>query len=196
MRGINAMKITHDFPNEINDFSVVVAQYQKPVYNFCYRMLGDAQSAEDAAQETFFRAYKNINRFDRKRNFATWLLSIAAHYCIDQQRKKWMPSFDFNEMGEFMAEDPAPKPESAVILREQTDQVQRVLAALNETDRAVLVLKYWYQVSDREIGNSLGISVSAVKSRLHRARKHMANQWLVKNDHLSLDRKGIIFHAV
>ena len=65
-------------------FTQLVESYQRPVYNLCYRMLGDPNDAEDAAQETFLRVYKNIKRYDHKRSFSTWLLSIAAHLCIDQ----------------------------------------------------------------------------------------------------------------
>ena len=69
-------------------FAQLVELYQKPVYNLCYRMLGTPGDAEDAAQEAFLRAYKNLRRYDRNRSFATWLLSIASHYCIDQLRKR------------------------------------------------------------------------------------------------------------
>ena len=69
-------------------FTRLVELYQNPVYNLCYRMLGTPGDAEDAAQEAFLRAYKNLQRYDRKRSFATWLLSIASHYCIDQLRRK------------------------------------------------------------------------------------------------------------
>ena len=69
-------------------FSELVEAHHKPVYNMCYRMLGNTGDAEDAAQETFLRAYKAIKRYDPSRKFITWLLSIAANYCIDQQRKR------------------------------------------------------------------------------------------------------------
>jgi len=68
-------------------FSHIVELYQRPVYNLCYRMLGNSQEAEDAAQEAFLRAFRAIKRYDPKRKFASWLLSIAANYCIDQHRK-------------------------------------------------------------------------------------------------------------
>ena len=71
-------------------FTNLVESYQTPVYNLCYRMLGNATEAEDAAQEAFLRAYTSIKRYDKDRPFATWLLSIAAHYCIDQIRKRRM----------------------------------------------------------------------------------------------------------
>ena len=76
-------------------FTYIVETYQRPVYNLCYRMLGDPQEAEDAAQETFWRAYQALRRYDQQRSFVTWLLSIAAHYCIDQQRKRRFPIIAF-----------------------------------------------------------------------------------------------------
>ena len=158
-------------------FTQIVEAYQNPVFNMCYRMLSNSEAAEDAAHETFWRAYKNIHRYDEKRPFATWLLSIAAHYCIDQQRRKRLPSIDLDEIIEFAAEDPAPNPESAVITSEFKEEVQRQLAHLSESDRAVLVLRYFHEFSEEEICHTLSLSKSAVKSRLHRARLHMAEQW-------------------
>ena len=168
-------------------FAQIVETYQNPVYNLCYRMLGTPQAAEDAAQESFWRAYKNLHRYDIKRPFATWLLSIAAHYCIDQQRRKRLPTMDLNEIIEFTAEDPAPNPESSLINVEFSDKVQHQLAQLSENDRAVLILRYWHEYSENEICQALSISKSAVKSRLHRARKHMAAQWTETQSILSME---------
>ena len=170
-------------------FTQIVETYQNPVYNMCYRMLRNPQAAEDAAQETFWRAHKNLHRYDSKRPFATWLLSIAAHYCIDQQRRKRLPSIDLNEIIEFSAEDPAPKPESITVKSEFSEEVQRQLAQLSENDRAVLVLRYWYEMSEDEICETLSISKSAVKSRLHRARNHMAEQWTESQKTLTMERR-------
>ncbi len=168
-------------------FTQIVEAYQNPVYNLCYRMLGTPQAAEDAAQESFWRAYKNLHRYDIKRPFATWLLSIAAHYCIDQQRRKRLPTMDLNEIIEFAAEDPAPSPESFTINMEFSEKVQSQLAQLSENDRAVLILRYWHEYSENEICQALSISKSAVKSRLHRARKHMAMQWTETQSSLTME---------
>ena len=168
-------------------FTQIVETYQNPVYNLCYRMLGTPQAAEDAAQETFWRAYKNLNRYDSKRSFATWLLSIAAHYCIDQQRRKRLPSLDLDEIIEFSAEDPAPNPESQAVHSEFSEDVQRQLAQLSESDRAVLVLRYWHELSEEEICKTLSVSKSAVKSRLHRARQHMAEQWTEHQESMTME---------
>jgi RNA polymerase sigma-70 factor (ECF subfamily) len=158
-------------------FTDLVETYQNPVYNLCYRMLGNPQAAEDAAQETFWRAYSNLKRYDPSRSFATWLLSIAAHYCIDQQRRKRLPTMDLDEIIEYDAKDPAPNPEKVAVQTQFSEEVQRQLADLNEKDRAVLVLRYYYELSEDEISKTLSITKSAVKSRLHRARQHMADQW-------------------
>jgi len=168
-------------------FTQIVETYQNPVYNLCYRMLGTPQAAEDAAQETFWRAFKNLDRYDQKRPFPTWLLSIAAHYCIDQQRRKRLPSIDLDEIIEYSAEDPAPNPESVAIHSEFSEDVQRQMIHLSEGDRAVLVLRYWHELSENEICETLNISKSAVKSRLHRARQHMAEQWSDSQESLAME---------
>lgn len=166
-------------------FDRLLEQFQKPVFNLCYRMLGDPAEAEDAAQETFLRAYTNINRYDRARPFSTWLLSIAAHYCIDQIRKRRMQlvSMDSNPFDPDSDEpyldlpDPEPGPEVKTVQREVQRRMQSLLADLNPQDRAAVVMLYWYDFSYEEIASALGMTVSAVKSRLHRARLALANAW-------------------
>jgi RNA polymerase sigma-70 factor (ECF subfamily) len=158
-------------------FTYIVETYQRPVYNLCYRMLGDPQEAEDASQETFWRAYQALRRYDQQRSFITWLLSIAAHYCIDQQRKKRFPILALDILPEEDAPDPAPDPEKVFNELEQRGQMQRLLSHLGPQDRAAIVLRYWYEFSEEEIARTLSLTVSAVKSRLFRARKEMAQIW-------------------
>jgi len=161
-------------------FTYLVETYQTPVYNLCYRMLGHAESAEDAAQETFLRAYQHIRRYDPNRPFVTWLLSIAAHYCIDDIRRKKLPSFsiDQDEENTFAIPDAgAAHPEMAAIQGEHRERIQALLGHLETTDRAAIVMRCWYDFSEVEIAESLNITVSAVKSRLHRARKKLGKIW-------------------
>lgn len=158
-------------------FSRLVETYQTPVYNLCYRMLGDGIEAEDAAQETFWRAYQNLSRYDRQRSFITWLLSIAAHYCIDQQRKRKHPVVPIDEYFEETAPDPAPNPERAYSQLDQDRFLHQLLNQMPPQDRAVLVLRYWHEFSEEEIASALEMTVSAVKSRLHRARLQLAKRW-------------------
>jgi len=69
-------------------FNNIVEEYQRPIYNFCYRMLKNVDEAEDAAQEIFIRAYFKLDSYAETRKFSTWLFSIASHYCIDRLRKR------------------------------------------------------------------------------------------------------------
>jgi RNA polymerase sigma-70 factor (ECF subfamily) len=158
-------------------FTNLVEAYQSPVYNLCYRMLNNAVEAEDAAQETFLRAYMSIKRYDRNRPFATWLLSIAAHYCIDQIRKRRMSIVSVEDMPYLELSDDSPGPESTVSRLEEQHRIQAILDILNPVDRAAVVMYYWYELSYEEIAQSLNLSMSAVKSRLHRARRSMAMEW-------------------
>ncbi len=158
-------------------YTSIVETYQRPVYNLCYRMLGDPIDAEDAAQETFWRAYQNLKRYDPARSFPTWLLSIAAHYCIDQQRKRRIPILSVDLLPEEDAPDPAPNPEKVVGELEESSQMRRLLGKLGTQDRAAVILRYWYEFSEEEIARSLSLTVSAVKSRLHRARKELAQNY-------------------
>ena len=120
-------------------FASLVNQYQTPVYNLCYRMLGNPQEAEDAAQESFWRAYQAIRRYDRGRPFATWLLSIAAHYCIDQQRKRRLPTMEIEDWMEEVVPDNFPSPESIAGQNQQNELLRQYLNKLNSHDRAALI---------------------------------------------------------
>jgi RNA polymerase sigma-70 factor (ECF subfamily) len=141
-------------------------------------MLGEAGEAEDAAQETFLRAFKAMKYYDTSRPFPTWLLSIAAHYCIDQIRKRRMTVVSMEELPNLELPDHAPGPESTMSKREEQRRIHALLDDLSPTDRAAVVMYYWYDYSYDEIAQSLSLSLSAVKSRLHRARQDMAKQWI------------------
>ncbi|MFM8321520.1 MAG: RNA polymerase sigma factor [Chloroflexota bacterium] len=158
-------------------FTELVEAYQRPVFNLCYRMTGNAQDAEDAAQETFLRAYQNLNRYDRSRPFSTWLLSIAAHYCIDQARKRRHPVVAIEELPVPDLPEPGPGMETQLSRKQEQQRVRGLLDRLDPLDRAAVVLYYWYDFSYDEICQSLSLSLSAVKSRLHRARRLMAETW-------------------
>ncbi|UCD97763.1 MAG: RNA polymerase sigma factor [Chloroflexota bacterium] len=158
-------------------FTELVEAHQVAVYNLCLRMLGDPYEAEDAAQETFLRAYKAMKTYDSKRSFSTWLLSIAAHYCIDQLRRNRLSVTHFEENPYLDVPDPKPTPEGLIADSEQQKRVRSLLNVLSETDRAAMIMFYWYDFSYEEIARALNLSISAVKSRMHRARLELAKTW-------------------
>lgn len=175
-------------------FTYLVETHQTQVFNLCYRMLGDPAEAEDAAQESFWRAYQSIKKYDQERSFITWLLSIAAHFCIDQIRKRRMVVLPMDLLPEEEAPDPLPGPESHYNRREEQAQVQQLLSSLNPQDRAAIIMRYWYDLSDEEIGDALTLTVSAVKSRLHRARKELAILW--QNNRANETKPERRFHEI
>lgn len=158
-------------------FTQVVEEYQRPVFNLCYRMLGDPDEAEDAAQEAFMRAYNGLRSYDRQRSFSTWLLSIAAHYCIDQIRRRRLVMLSMDQIPTLDPPDPIPGPEAATSYHEEQRRIQALLSTLGPQDRAAVIMLYWYEMSYEEIAEILNLTVSAVKSRLHRARRELASQW-------------------
>ena len=152
-------------------FARLVQLYQTPVYNLAYRMLGERMEAEDAAQETFLRAFRNLSQYDPARPFRNWLLSITAHYCVDRIRRH-RPVLALDD--ELATGRVGVNPDDAVIAWETREQIQRLLLRLPAEDRAVVTLRYWYDCSYEEMAQILGTTVSAVKSRLHRARLALA----------------------
>ena len=155
----------------IGAFRQLVESYKGQVYNLAYRLLGDCAEAEDAAQETFLRAFKSLHSYDHNRPFASWLLSITHHYCIDLLRKRRAQASAVKQMAEDLRVNRGRGNSLEVEVRELLDK-------LGEEDRAVVVLKYWYGYDYREISEITGLSESAVKSRLYRARRTLAEEWL------------------
>ena len=136
-------------------------------------MLGDAREAEDAAQETFLRAYSQFHRYDSTRPFKTWLFAIASHHCVDRLRKqrlRWLSLDDELSAEGEMWRSATPGPEEIALGHERRDEVTALLAVLAPADRSAIVLRYWCGLSYAEIADVLGATASAVKSRLHRAR--------------------------
>ena len=152
-------------------FSRLVEAYQRPVYNLCYRMLSNAPEAEDAAQETFVRMYTKLHTYQPDRKLSSWVLSIASHYCIDRLRRRrgqWL-SLDEEPMATTLPSQNR-GPEELALRAESRDEVQRLVDMLPAAYRVPLILRYWHDLSYAEIAEVMGLTVQAVKSRLHRAR--------------------------
>ncbi len=164
--------------NDQDAFSELVYLFQDPVYNLCYRMLGDAGEAEDATQEAFLRGFMNLRRYDTKRSFKTWLMSIASNHCIDRWRKRRMHfvSLDDEPTAAALAlSSNDPLPEQAALSSEKSELLQGLLLKLDESYRLPLVLRYWYDYSYAEIAQVMDTTESAIKSRLFRARRTLAD---------------------
>lgn len=159
-------------------FASLVESYQKPVYNLAYRMLGNSVEADDAAQETFIRMYTRLHTYDSQRKFSSWLLAIASHYCIDVLRRRrinWASIEDLPPMIELSMPETR-QPEQALLNSQSADTVQQLLDTLAPAYRVPIILRYWYDMSYQEIADTMGVTESTVKTRLHRARSKLVGE--------------------
>jgi len=155
-------------------FTCLVKAYQTAVYNLAYRMLGNTVEAEDAAQETFLKAYTRLNTYDSGRKFSSWLLAIASHHCIDRLRQRRLDWLSLDELPPWRWLSNSKRPEEVVIQSEEHGEVRQLLDQLPPHYRAAVILRYWHDLSYREIAEALETTESSVKSTLHRARRMLA----------------------
>lgn len=150
----------------------LLALEEKRIYAFGLRMCRNPDDARDVLQETMLAVAKNIGTFRGESSLSTWLFQIARSHCIkNRRRRQGVPAVheQLDDVAEH-TEDPRPGPEHAAGRREQQAMLQRALASLPAGSREVLVLRDVEGLTASEVAEVMGISVAAVKSRLHRAR--------------------------
>jgi RNA polymerase sigma-70 factor (ECF subfamily) len=168
--------VTNILSGDEESFAELVTRYEQAVYNLAFYMLHDWAEAEDAAQEAFLRAYRNLRRYDPTRSFKTWVMSIASNHCIDRLRRRRFQKFSLDEM---LPTHPALSskeagPEEQAIESERSKSISRLLDRLAPKYRSVVLLYYWYEMSCAEIAATLDVQEGTVKSRLFRARNQLA----------------------
>lgn len=158
-------------------FEELVRRHEQKVYNITYRMLGREDDASEALQDTFLRAYRFLPKFEFKSSFYTWLYRIATNVSLTRLRKRKEPrmvSLDepLDEEGTMTRElpDETRSPATDYQRRELSDAIQRAIDELPPDYRPVIVLRDIEGLTNLEVGQSLNLSVAAVKSRLHRGR--------------------------
>jgi RNA polymerase sigma-70 factor (ECF subfamily) len=154
-------------------FATLVERYKRPVYNLAYRLLGNPNDAEDAAQETFVRAYTRLATYEPDGRFGAWLSAICSHWCIDtmRARRRRVQTVALGKVPEsdrFISQ--VDGPEDVALVADSRDEVQRWLDALPPQYRTVLSLRYFQDLSYAEIADVLDEPVSTVRMRLFRAR--------------------------
>lgn len=152
-----------------NAFSELVRTHAQSVLGVVYRMCGDRQLAEDAAQETFIQAWLRLRSYQPRSSFRNWLYRIAVNTAIDMLRKekRILP----NTVEDLNLADANPGPEVVVTNIEQTELICNAIMELPEASRAVLILREYERLSYKEIADALEIPVGTVMSRLNYARK-------------------------
>lgn len=155
-------------------FSELVRIHAQGVLNVIYRMCGNVQLAEDAAQETFIKAWLDFGSFRPQTSLRTWLYRIAINAAIDMLRKekRILP----RAMEDLHLMDPQPGPEARLLQDERTALVQKATLSLPDASRAVLVLREYEELSYHEIADALDIPIGTVMSRLNYARSLLRSE--------------------
>lgn len=163
-----------NFKNGDNSaFGALVQKYQDRICTLCRYMLGNRDDADDAAQDTFVKAFQGLKGFTPTSSFYTWLYRIAVNTCLDHKRKFSLHSLFFsvdNEDHINSFPSHAPSPESAYAAKQSMHVLQNALNSLSKKLRVVIVLKELEGLSYEEIAEVLDVSVGTVKSRISRAR--------------------------
>ena len=170
MTAIDETELVHRAKNgERNAFSELVCIHAQGVRNVIYRMCGDAQIAEDAAQETFIQAWLHLSSYRPQTSLRNWLYRIAFNAATDMLRKEQriLP----NALEDLQLSDPLPGPEAVFSQEERTTLVKKAILSLPDACRAVLVLREYEEMSYHEIAEALDIPLGTVMSRLNYARK-------------------------
>ena len=181
MKNNDAQLIQRVLDGDDTAFSALVSKYQRSVHALAWRKIGDFHIAEDITQEAFLKAYQRLSTLKEPQSFASWLYVITANQCKAWLRKKrtWMQSLEDTSSAKLetatysrhiIAENEQMREET------QREVVKELLEKLQESDRTVITLYYLGGMTYEEISNFLGVSVGAIKSRLHRARQRLKKE--------------------
>ena len=158
-------------------WEALVQAHQEAVFRLAYLLLGDADDAQDVAQEAFIRAYRALERFDSTRPLRPWLLRITAN--LARNRRRSVGRYVAALQRALRAEpDPvsafsAMPVEHATVQQLQAQELWQAVRRLNEPDREVVYLRFFLELPEAEMAAALGVAPGTVKSRLHRALKRL-----------------------
>lgn len=157
-------------------FEQIVRRYQRPVISLIVRMIGDRAQAEDLAQETFVKAFRNLESFDSTRRLSSWLFRIAHHTALDalRRRKPEVVALDGLPEGDPHRDPAVPPAPDSLEQAALGAALNRALLSLRPDYRAAIALRYDQQLPFDEIGRILGVPEVTARTYVHRARKELA----------------------
>ncbi len=160
-------------------FRLLVDRHSRSIFRLAWRMTHSEPDAEDLVQETFLRAYRNLDSFQERANFGTWLYRIAVNCSLDWLRKR-RPTEELHESIEPGADGGAPvknnpvaTPDRMILRIEVRDRVKSALGELSPVEKAAFVMRHFEGMSIEEISDTLGLRSSAAKHSIFRAVRKM-----------------------
>ena len=162
---------------DVEAYGEIVSRYQALAQRTAYVILRDADAAQDAAQDAFVKAFKAFGRFREGAPVRPWLLRIVANEAINRAKASARhPKIDLEVAETQVGDDPAGSPESQALAHERRDLLLRALNGMREDDRIVIAYRYFFDLSEAEMADALGIARGTVKSRLSRAMTRLREQ--------------------
>jgi RNA polymerase sigma-70 factor (ECF subfamily) len=159
---------------DTNSFAYLVDSYKDMVYSLAYKMTKNKEESEEISQDTFIKAYKNLNKFKGESKFSTWLYRIAYHTCLDQikKNKNNNTTFEIHEvtLNQIQSADDILQ---GIERRERAKIMDECLLRLPEEERSILWMFYYDELSLKEIIEVTSLTEANVKVKLHRARKRL-----------------------
>ncbi|HEX9652908.1 MAG TPA: sigma-70 family RNA polymerase sigma factor [bacterium] len=185
----------------IEAFNTLVWRWEKGLYNFVLRYIGDRETAKDVCQKSFIRAYQNLHRLRELERFSTWLYQIAVNVCRDelkaQRRRKMISLNNLEERGNGAEagvlqhlDDAQPHPESQANQRDLRELLAQALQEVPEEQRVVIIMKEYQGLKFTEIAEILETSVNTVKSRMYyglTALRKVFKQWKIYEEMLKYE---------
>ena len=181
MKNIDVALIHRVLDGDNTAFTELVNKYQKPVHALVWRKVGDFHIAEEITQDTFLKAYQRLATLKKPQRFASWLYVIAANHCSTWLRKKRLRTQSLEGTSSAQLEK-ATYSEYVIEENERTavetrrEAVKKLLAKLQESERTVITLHYFGEMSSVEISAFLGVSENTIRSRLRRAQQRLKKE--------------------
>jgi len=154
-------------------FAVILSRYEKPVFSLAYRLCGDYNEAADLAQEAFLQIYRGLAQFDASKKFFPWMYRVAHNTCVNVIQRKPSNQVPLEEMPEisFTEVKTDEQPEAYYDNRELRSNIDGAIEELPEKYREVIVLRFMVGLSYQEIADKVGVTLSAVETRIYRGRQ-------------------------
>ena len=181
MKNSDAELIRRTLDGDDTAFTQLVRKYQKPVHALVWRKIGDFHIAEEITQDTFLKAFQKLSMLKEPQSFASWLYVIAARLCTAWLRKKRLWTQPLEDIGIGRLEKATysgyvVEENERTAIESQREAVKKLLAKLQESERTIITLRYFGEMSSAEIGKFLGVSANTIRSRLRRVQQRLREE--------------------
>lgn len=161
----------------ISAFNTLVWRWEKPIYNFIFRYIGDNEQAKDVMQHCFIRVFKSLGKLQDQSRFSSWIYQIAMNLCRDELKKKKYQTYSISEVREF---DDGDKADQKIVLADEEQDttklthhenlavlLQKALMTIPEEQRVVIIMKQYHGMKFTEIAEVLKTPINTIKSRMY-----------------------------